>query len=556
MKEIFKNIWQVLEKKERKKLLFLSMLDIVISLADIFSLVALLWIIQFYVNPSPNKSSFLPVWLNNKNSPVLIGIFLAFFSLKNLAGLFTISAQYRFISSVAIRISRDNLVKFQQINYEDFVINDSSGYIRSIAFQPFEFCQHLMTGTQQIITQLFLVSFTVLAILFFNVKLFLTLFVLLLPPVIIVFYVIKKRLSGIKKKLQTSNQLSFQYLMDALKGWVEGNIFDRNRFFQNRFLRHRQEFSKNLFNSLSLQSMPGRVIEIFAILGLFILVTLSISTGNTGNSAFITIGAFVAAAYKIIPGIVKIINVSSQMKAYDFVFNDIADTQNQQIQKSENNNKGIDNLEYKNIFFSYGDTTLIKDVSCAINRGDFVGITGLSGKGKTTFLNITLGFLKPQKGEVFFNGQAICNGTTKKFWSNISYVKQQSFLIHDTITRNITFEESVSDKKRLDNALNISGLDKFLQEYTNGTDKIISENGKNISGGQQQRIAIARALYKKDADLFLMDEPFNELDEESTTTILEHLKDISRKGKMVILITHDKKSLTYCNKIISLDEQY
>lgn len=554
MKKIFKNIWQVLEKKERKKFLLLSMLDILISIADIFSLVALLWIIQFYVNPSSDKSSFLPSWLNNKNSPVLIGVFLTLFSLKNFVGLFTITAQYRFISSVAIRISRDNLTKFQQINYEDFVINDSSGYIRSIAFQPFEFCQHLMTGAQQIITQLFLVSFTVLAILFFNVKLFLTLFVLLLPPVIIVFNVIKKRLSGVKKKLQTSNQLSFQYLLDALKGWVEGNIFDRNQFFQNRFLRHRQEFSKNLFNSLSLQSMPGRVMEIFAILGLFILVTISLNAGNTGNSAFITIGAFVAAAYKIIPGIVKIINIGSQMKAYDFSFNDMIGAENQQMQMLENDNKGIDHLEYKNIGFTYGDTVLIKDVSCTINRGDFVGITGLSGKGKTTFLNITLGFLKPQKGEVLFNSEVISNGTTKKFWPNITYVKQQSFLIHDTITRNITLEESVSDKKRLDTALNISGLDKFLQEYINGVDKIISENGKNISGGQQQRIAIARALYKKDADLFLMDEPFNELDENSTISILEHLKDISQKGKMVILITHDKKSLTYCNKIISLDE--
>ena len=80
------------------------------------------------------------------------------------------------------------------------------------------------------------------------------------------------------------------------------------------------------------------------------------------------------------------------------------------------------------------------------------------------------------------------------------------------------------------------------------------ENGKNISGGQQQRIAIARALYKN-ADLVLLDEPFNELDEESEISLLEHFQDLAQKGKLIILITHNKKSLSYCNKIISLDEQ-
>jgi len=554
LKKTIKNIWQVLDKKERLKFILLSALDILISFADILSLAILIWIIQFYLNPSAGNTSILPHWLTNRQSSILIGFYLVFFTIKNIAGLLATSAQNRFISEVAIRVSRKNLLKFQQINYEDFVTNDSSGYIRNIALQPFEFCQQILSGARQIITQAFLISFAAVAIILFNVKLFLTLFVILLPPIIIAFYIIRKELSGIKKKIHISNQLSFQYLMDALKGWVEANIYNRNHFFLDRFLNHRREFSQNLFRSISLQNMPGRLMEIFAILGLFILVSISIQSGTTEGYTLINFGAFVAAAYKIIPGVVKIISASSQIKAYDTLLPELNTKEDRKDPEFNFKNREINQLEYRNIVFSYGAVPLIKNISCAIGKGDFVGISGISGKGKTTFLNITLGFLKPQNGEILFNGEEICNGTTKQFWPHIAYVKQQTFLIHDTISRNITLEETVSDKQKLEWALQVAGVETIIKYDTKGGDKIITENGKNISGGQQQRIAIARALYQKDTDLYLLDEPFNELDEVSTITFLKLFKELAGKGKIIVLITHDQNSLAYCNKIISLDD--
>ena len=120
--------------------------------------------------------------------------------------------------------------------------------------------------------------------------------------------------------------------------------------------------------------------------------------------------------------------------------------------------------------------------------------------------------------------------------------------------RNITLEEDNHDKDGLVFAMKVSGLDKLMESYPEGLEKMITENGKNISGGQQQRIAIARALYKK-ADLIMLDEPFNELDEESTLSILEHCRELCSNGKIIIMITHDKKSLDFCNKIVSLNEQ-
>jgi ABC-type bacteriocin/lantibiotic exporter with double-glycine peptidase domain len=101
-------------------------------------------------------------------------------------------------------------------------------------------------------------------------------------------------------------------------------------------------------------------------------------------------------------------------------------------------------------------------------------------------------------------------------------------------------------------AIRSAGLSSLVDSFPEGLDKVINENGKNISGGQRQRIAIARALYK-DADLILLDEPFNELDEGSECDLLHCFRDLTRRGKSVILITHNKKSLSFCNKTISLD---
>ena len=188
----------------------------------------------------------------------------------------------------------------------------------------------------------------------------------------------------------------------------------------------------------------------------------------------------------------------------------------------------------------------------SVKKGDFVGITGVSGRGKTTILNLILGFLTPISGKILVNHILVSPSEFKKYWPGISYVRQQSFLIHDSILRNITLQENNYDGEKLKHVLEISGLHDLIDSTPEGLKKMVAENGKNISGGQQQRINIARALYK-DADLILLDEPFNELDESSGIFLVKYFNDLASLGKIVIMITHDSKNLSYCNKIVSLD---
>jgi ABC-type bacteriocin/lantibiotic exporter with double-glycine peptidase domain len=292
------------------------------------------------------------------------------------------------------------------------------------------------------------------------------------------------------------------------------------------------------------------LIEVFAVAGLFILIALN-KWLNNGPTDLITIGAFMAAAYKVIPGIVKILNLNGQMHTYAYTATDLLQLQKPINEKVKSKNeKGIGSIIFNNVSFRYKDEWLLKNISLSIKSGDFLGISGISGKGKTTLLNLLLGFIKPLTGEISINKGP---EDLQHYWANISYVKQQNFLINDTIKKNITLTDEATEEKKLNDIIKLTGLEELVNSDPQGINKLIMENGKNISGGQRQRIAIARALYKE-AGLIILDEPFSELDDLSQECFLQHFKNLSESGKIVILITHDKKSLSFCNQTISLDE--
>jgi ABC-type bacteriocin/lantibiotic exporter with double-glycine peptidase domain len=301
-----------------------------------------------------------------------------------------------------------------------------------------------------------------------------------------------------------------------------------------------------------LQNLPSRVVEVFAVLGLFTLIVLAQWTGSDNHTYLLTIGAFMAAAYKIIPGIVKIINLAGQIKAYEFASEDY-ERRLEEKKKERNIVNSINTLQLKNASFHFNGIPAFRNVSLTMQRGDFVGIFGTSGRGKTTLFNVLLGFLPLQKGEISVNEEVACHHDLKAFWPSIAYVRQQCFLLHDTVLRNITLSEEACDQQRLFQALHVSGLEDMLLQSAEGLQKIITENGRNISGGQQQRIALARAIYK-DADVFLLDEPFNELDEASEITLLNHFRHLANSGKIVVMITHNKEAASFFTQTICLDE--
>lgn len=555
MRQFLTLLFSVLTPKEKSRLFIMAGFDLLMGLADVAFLIALVFIIRVYTSNVPVSSALTYYSMLTYANPIkVIGLFLLLFCAKNMAGVWLSKNQHGFVYGVASRLSGENINSYLKSSYTDFVQVDSSIVIRQIGQVPIEFSHYVLTNFQQIIAQGVLIVFTIIAILLYHPALFVLLLVLLLPPVMLLGWFIKSKLKSIRAQIKQSSARVIQYLQESLSGYVESNIYHKNSFFVNRYHQQQSQLNQTLAEQQTLQGISSRFVEIFALLGFFILIAINKWFGGKATIDVLTIGIFMAAAYKIIPGVVKILNSTGQMRTYSFTLHDLVNKNlaDKPVTVTSKADKAIQSIRFSNVEFNFKDTKIIDNLNFEINQGDFAGISGISGRGKTTIVNLLLGFLNEDAGSISINNEPVNAYQRQSYWDRIAYVKQQSFFMNDTILKNITLTEDRHNEESLNKALQITGLDVFLSEYPEGIHKTIHEHGKNVSGGQRQRIALARALYHN-FDLLILDEPFSEMDEAAEQQILNRISNFKNNGKIVLLITHNKASLSFCNKTISPD---
>lgn len=553
MKQIIKSIGLILNRQEKNTLIRLIIADVVIALLDVAFLGALLLIVNFYTqNAAARVSAFLPGALADNNSLWLIGIFLLLFAVKNCIGFFSQNAQHHFFYRVASRLSERNIRRYLNTTYSEYIHVDSSIQTRRISQQPIEFSHYILTNFQQIISQAVLIVFTIGAITLYHPTLFLLLFILLLPPVAALGWFIKIRLKSVRGQIKAVSEKTLQHLNESLSGYVESNIYHKNEFFSSRFVNDQRRLNHYIALQQTWQNLPSRLMEVFAVLGFFILIAVNKLTRDVPGISILTIGIFVAAAYKIIPGIVKILNSSGQMKTYEFLLADLVVTGHIQSETIAGAGE-IKSLKFEKVSFAYPGKPVLNALCFEVVPGDIIGISGDSGRGKTTIINLLMGFLEPTAGVIYINDDRTNSAELKRYRTRMSLVKQQSFFIYDSILKNITLDDAKVDEQKLAEVLEFCGLNILIAVYPEGVHKIVTENGKNLSGGQRQRIMLARALYHVH-DLLILDEPFSEMDNGTENELLGKLQTLAAQGKMVILITHNKASLAICNKVISPNE--
>ena len=215
-----------------------------------------------------------------------------------------------------------------------------------------------------------------------------------------------------------------------------------------------------------------------------------------------------------------------------------------------------DKITISNIFYHYPNTekNILYNAKMEIPVGSFVGIIGASGSGKTTVVDILLGLLKPQKGNVFSDGVDI-SSNYEEWLSHIGYIPQMIFMLEDNIRNNIAFgvpEDEIEDTK-IWKALEDSQLLDFVNQLPEGLDTQIGERGIRISGGQRQRIGIARALYTN-PELLIFDEATSALDNETEAAIMESIHSLYGK-KTMIIIAHRLQTIKKCDIVYKVENE-
>jgi len=207
----------------------------------------------------------------------------------------------------------------------------------------------------------------------------------------------------------------------------------------------------------------------------------------------------------------------------------------------------------KDISFNYKYKNVINNVNIKIKEGSSVGIIGRSGSGKSTLVDLILGLLDPEKGKVLVDGTDIINN--KKSWQkNIGYIPQDTYLLDDSIKNNIVFgiDAEKIDYKLLSETIKIAQLEKFIELSKNKLDTIVGNRGIKISGGEKQRIGIARALYNN-PKILIFDEATSALDIDNENKILEEVYD-GLNDKTIIIISHRNNTVKYCDSIYVMEQ--
>jgi ABC-type bacteriocin/lantibiotic exporter with double-glycine peptidase domain len=543
-------IYRALTSKEKHNLLWGAAGELLLQLGDTAFFAALLGLIALYANEGVMETHlpFLGGWLTNY--PVLLPAgFLLAYGGKNLLGWWWARRQWEGIYKVATRLSAQKLSRFLESDYDQYVHVDTALQVRRISQQPVEYTLYLLRNGQILLVQGILIVLLAGGLVLYKPQLAGLLALFLLPPACIIIFLFQRKQSDVRTGVKNASARALQYLKEALAGYVESRIFQKKDFFVNRYASEQRVLNGQLASQQSVQSASSRLMEVFAVLAVTVLIMGS--KLFEGALSVVTVGAFAAAAYKVLPGLTRIINSLGQIKAYAFVLEDLPAPEPVSEEQRYGQDRTIRSLRFEGVSFSFGEKSILQQLSFLANAGDFIGIRGLSGRGKTTLVNILLGFYAPASGKVYINDQLLNAVTPSPWWQRISYVKQQPFFVHDTMIKNVVLADDGYDEAWYRRVAELAGCTRFTIEQS-GQDGLIRENGKNISGGQRQRLALARALYK-DFDLLILDEPFSEMDEESEAELLQHLEWLAGQGKIILLITHNSKSFRYCHKLISLD---
>ena len=368
----------------------------------------------------------------------------------------------------------------------------------------------------------------------------------------------KKRLNQLGFMRNELSQSQLRNIQDGIGGIKEIKLLGRESYFLNQFHKNTEKLAyANVENSI-ISGTPRLIIEFFAICSVSTIIILFLFLDKTIIEILPTLGLFFVAAYKMIPSFNKILLLMNRIKfssdGVKRIFNVLNEFKHEKNKKEIYNKSTsmaplIKDIKIKNISFKYPNRAeqILENVNLIVNKNSFVGIGGESGSGKSTLIDIIMGILKPNSGEVLVDNRPIFK-SVDSWQKKIGYVSQNIFLSPDTIKKNIAFgipENEINDDL-INNVVKKCSLEKFTNSLEFGLNTQIGEGGSLISGGQKQRIGIARALYNN-PEVLVFDEATSALDTEIEKEILDEIRNL-KKEFTLIFITHRESTLRFCDE--------
>jgi ABC-type multidrug transport system fused ATPase/permease subunit len=480
-------------------------------------------------------------FLNNFNDfQILLFATSSSIILSNLVLLMTTFLNAKLAFS-AERLIRGKIYDyFMKEKYSNFFSINESSFISIINNETQRFTSQVMLPTAEVISRSIIIFGIILFLLFIRPVETLSIFSFVIIFYTIYYLSIKERIKQNNITLTVENKNLLRVTKNIFNSFREIKVYGFEKYFFNQILDTTKKIQRIRFFTNFFANSPRYYMEImiFVIIIIFVLI----NGGNFSPSQnFSLIAVFSYSFFKIIPSVQGLFSqymvLRSNIASVDEVYSKIV---NHDLAKkniwSENNDIIIKSFQMKEISFNHKQKKIFEDLNFNFKAGEKIGLIGESGIGKSTFLNLFSGLLQPVKGEYFINEKKINQSDLLNILKNkLAIVPQTPFLMQSSIMENITMGARY-DEEKFKKIISIVGLNKLIDSLIKKENTLVHSSNLNFSGGQIQRIAFARALYREPS-ILLIDEGFNQLDKDSENQMINN---INRLSNLTLIIVYHK----------------
>lgn len=545
--------------KKKIQFLLLIIFFLIHSISELIGIGVIVWYSSIILSEKP----YLPINIDFLHSIsldyltlgyIIIFIFIIKFFI-NLLNTFLIT---KYCLNIELDLKKKILHTLSKFKYLEFISKNSSYYSNQFIFISSQFANGVLLNFLSLISNLIIAIGIIIFLLFINFKLtiyFASFFILVYA---LTYFLTKNKIQIIGMIINENNKIILKNLKEMLLDFKSSYINDNFDFFINKLSKLVLSSNNKILIKRVLLSLPKYIFElliVFIFIGLLIFSKINLIETNL----IITIITFGFAALRLIPSInamnVSLMELKFANRPTDELYNFI--NLFKKIQKNQKKLFKINNfvkIDFRGVGFKYkpeDSSYVLNNVNFTINKGDFVGIIGDSGSGKTTLLNLISTLLEPTLGKININDLNYQDVDLKHYTNLIAYISQDKSIIDDTIKNNIIFnsKDEFNEKRFLD-AINKSKVNNFVKNFSDGYDTMMGDNGAFFSGGQAQRIILARCLYSQ-KEIYILDEATGALDEETEKQIFKDMQD-NLSSKTIIVVTHNSGLKKYFNKILNI----
>ena len=567
----FKKIHKNIGPSNRIGLYLMVFFIIIVTLLEMLSVGLVFPLLNQIVEPSDNSFSYFKAIFidfdmsNSMNILTFLSLsILLLFLLKTIFLTLIIIFQIRFFIRLNKVITHKVFKKFLSQPFLFYLQRNTSTLLNTVTNESNHFVLYIESFINLLAETMLVLGLTVLLFYFEPV---ITSFAIVILFMISLAYLLftNKLVSRLGKLRQQKVAMRIKNIQEGFGSIKEIILLSIKIFFLKKYDEStRDELdASGVFKLVS--TLPRYYIELILIIGICIFLTYSSLNGLDIKQKLPFLGLAAVAAFKVMPSINRILSLIQNIRftspavqiiskelELETVY-DINEIGTKDIQSIKFDRE----IELNSISFKYPNSSeeALKNINIKIKKNEYIGIIGKSGSGKTTLINILLGLINPDKGVIRLDNYLNLDQQNLKVWQNkIGFVSQNVFLIDDTIKKNIALglEENFIEKEKLEMAINMSQLREFIETLPLGVETKLGERGNRLSGGQLQRIGIARALYRN-PEIIVLDEATNSLDIDTEASFMESIYNL-KKNKTIIAISHRLSTVQKCDKIYVIAE--